>query len=47
MRKIGEWQALDAERRPGSTIVKLALNVGNIMTTKVRERKTYRMAQGA
>ncbi len=36
MKLIGEFQSLDSDRRPGSTVIKLVLNVGNVMTKGVR-----------
>ncbi len=39
MKMIGKFQGLDEERRPGSTIIKLVLNVGNVMTTGVRREE--------
>ncbi len=35
MHLVGEWQAIDMQPRPGSTVVKLALNVGNVFTKHV------------
>ena len=35
LKYIGKWQALDNEYRPGSTVIKLALNIGNVFTTQV------------
>ena len=29
---IGRWQALDQLQRPGSTVIKLAVNIGNAFT---------------
>ncbi len=39
LRYVGRWQALDNEYRPGSTVVKLALNIGNVFTTQVGVRE--------
>lgn len=34
---IGKFQSLRDTRKPGSTVIKLALNVGNIFTEHVRQ----------
>ena len=39
MRAIGRWQAMDEMKRPGSTVIQLAINVGNIMTNKLGIRE--------
>jgi hypothetical protein len=36
---IGRWQAMDDMNRPGSTVVKLALNVGNAFTQQLGIRE--------
>ena len=41
MKLIGKFQAIDQGRRPGSTVVKLVLNVGNEMTGIVIEKASW------
>ena len=37
LKAIGKWQAVDTVERPGTTVIKLALNVGNIMARNMGE----------